>query len=294
MNIKDQLKDITKDILSEESLNEIQKSFDEAVNDKIKLHVEKALVEQDEDYANKLQHLLEVIDKDHTKKLQKVVEAIDTNHSLKLKAIVKKYKNELIDNAKGFKNSMINNVSTYLEAYLDESIPTETIKEAVSNKRARVVLEQLKDFLAVDSALSKKAIRDAVVDGKRQIDEAQSELEAVKKELTVLKEQVSSKDSQLVLEKVVSNLPEDKAKYLRKIMNGKSSDFIKENTDYALRLFDKTEKERLLNIAEEARTTSKSIETDTPSSVLEESVEANNGNESNPLMNVYFSELRKY
>ena len=91
MDIKKQLKKVTKELLSEEALNEIQSAFENAVEEKAKIHVASALVKQDNDYAAKLSHLLEVIDKDHTTKLKKVVKAIDLNHGEKLKSIVEKY-----------------------------------------------------------------------------------------------------------------------------------------------------------------------------------------------------------
>ncbi len=85
-NVTDILKvnDATKDILSEDILKEIETAFNANVDDKVKIHVEKALNEQDEDYAKKLEKLVEVIDADHTAKLNQVVEAIDTNHAQKL------------------------------------------------------------------------------------------------------------------------------------------------------------------------------------------------------------------
>ncbi len=53
MDIKKQLKKVTKELLSEEALNEIQLSFERAVEEKAKLNVAAALVKQDEDYAFK-------------------------------------------------------------------------------------------------------------------------------------------------------------------------------------------------------------------------------------------------
>ena len=87
MDIKKQLKKVTKELLSEEALNEIQASFEAAVEEKAKVQVASALVKQDTDYANKLSHLLEAI---------------------------------------------------------DEALPKAQIQEAVSNRRAQVVLEQIK------------------------------------------------------------------------------------------------------------------------------------------------------
>ena len=101
-DIKDTLKEATKDLLTEETLNGIQTAFDQAVEDKVSLHVEKALIEQDEDHAVKLEKLLEAVDTDHTGKLKSIVSAIDKNHSQKLKAVVDKYTNTLNEEANQF------------------------------------------------------------------------------------------------------------------------------------------------------------------------------------------------
>ena len=49
--ITDVLKEQTKDILSEESLQEIETVFNEAIEAKAQLQVESALAQQDEDHA---------------------------------------------------------------------------------------------------------------------------------------------------------------------------------------------------------------------------------------------------
>jgi hypothetical protein len=140
------LKEATKDILSDEILKEIESAFNESVKEKVQLHVEKALTEQDEDYSSKLNHLLEAIDADHTVKLKRVVEAIDANHVAKLKAIVEKYQTIINSDAKKFKADTINNISSYLDAYIEETVPTADIKEAVQNKKALKLLEQLRNI----------------------------------------------------------------------------------------------------------------------------------------------------
>lgn len=291
MSITDILKQATEGILSEETLKEIETAFNKSVEDKVKIHVEKALTEQDNDYANKLKHLLEVVDKDHTKKLLKVVEAIDTNHAAKLKKLVEKYNSELTGSAKNFKNNMINNVSTYLEAYLDESIPANKLTSAVQNKRAAVVLEKIREMLGVDSAVAKKSIRNAIFDGKRQIDEASSRLEATQKELQTYKQQFAFAKAQLVLEKNLSSVEGKKKEYLRKVMKGKSAEFINENFAYASNLFDKTETERLQTLKEEATTQTTTQVVDRP--VIEESVIEENNTDTS-YMNPYLAELSKF
>lgn len=292
MGITNLLKQATNDILSEEVLNEIENEFNKSVEDKVKIHVEKALAEQDSDYASKLKNLLEVVDKDHTKKLLKVVEAIDNNHAHKLKLLVNKFNKELNNNATMFKESMINNISTYLEAYIDEAIPAEKLTEAVKSKKAQIVLEQIKEILGIDTAVAKKAVRSAIIDGKRQIDEANKKLEAAQKELRQIKEEYSHTSSELVLEKKLSTVDGKKKDYLKKVLKGKSPSFIKENFEYASNLFDKSESERLQTLKEEAITESTSQRVDRP--VVEESVEQFQPQVEKAYMNPYLKELSKF
>jgi hypothetical protein len=290
MDITNTIKKFTNDLLSEDALKEIGQAFEVAVNEKIKVNVEKALVEQDEDYANKLQKLLKVVDEDHTKKLVRVVEAIDKNHAMKFKAVVNKFNNEVTKQAQLFKEEMINNISTYLEAYIDETIPAEKINEAINNKRANVIIEQIREILGVDAALAQKSIKTAIIDGKRQIDEAVEKLEATQKELEVLKEQNEKLNANLVLEKKTAGLSDKKKAYIGKVMTGKSAQFITENIDYALSLFDKTEKERLQQLKTEASVTTTTV--DRP--VIEEKVAAPQQDEAKATMSPYLQELNKF
>jgi len=288
-NIKTALKDATNSLLSEEVLNEIEQAFHKSVDEKVQLHVTKALTEQDEEYAKKLEHLLEAIDADHTLKLQKVVDAIDSNHAEKLKSVVEKYAKVIKEEAAKFKEETVNNISTYLEAYLDETVPTNDIKDAVKNTRALEILGQIRNILGVDAALAKESIREAVVDGKNQINEASKKLEAVIKELAAAKAQLAAREAELTLEKKTAGLPSRKRDYVNKVMSGKTSQFITENIDYALSLFDKTEKERLQNIKEEAAGEVAATQVDRP--VVEESVQPAG---EVPQMNPYLAELSKY
>lgn len=289
-DIKSILKEATQDLLSEEVLKEIEEAFNSAIAEKVQIHVTKALTEQDEDYSKKLEHLLEAIDADHTAKLEKVVEAIDVNHTEKLKALVEKYSAALNKEAKTFKDSTIENISTYLEAYLDETIPADEIKDAVKNRRALEVLDQLRSILGVDAALAKESVREAIVDGKRQIQEASEKLEAANKELAQVKAQLAAKNAELALEHKTVGLSARKKDYINKVMKNKSAQFITENIDYALSLFDKTEKERLQNIKEEAVQETTASQVDRPVAESTETVVE----ETAAVMNPYLKELSKY
>jgi hypothetical protein len=291
-NITDALKEATKDILSEENLKEVQAAFEIAVNEKVKLHVEKALIEQDEDYSTKLEKLLEAIDSDHTEKLNKVYAAVCENHAAKLKSVIEKYQNELQGSASNFKTNLVEQISNYLELYVDEAIPSAAIAEAVKNKRAAEVLENMKKDLAVNDALAKDSIREAVVDGKNQINEASKKLEASLKENTELKEKLQK----IALNKFVAEKTKDmdptKVNKIIKLLEGKDPQFIKDNFDYAVKMFDKKEEERLETLAEEAVEEATSNEVDRP--LIEEKVEKSANLDADPAASYYLKELSKY
>lgn len=288
-NITDALKEATKDILSEDNLKEIQTAFETAVNEKVKLHVEKALIEQDEDYSSKLEKLLDAIDNDHTNKLNKVYSAVCENHAVKLKAVIEKYETELKENAKNFKTSLVEQISNYLELYVDEAIPSESINEAVKNKRAAEVLEKTKKELAIDAVLSKEVIRDAVIDGKNKINEASKKLEVSLKENAELKEKLQSIEFNKFVAEKTKDMDPSKVEKVMKLLEGKDVQFIKDNFDYAVKMFEKKEEERLETLAEEAVEEAASAEVDRP--LVEEKVQTTNSDDAS---NVYLRELSKY
>tara|TARA_R110002167_G_scaffold72941_1_gene204712 strand:+ start:9587 stop:10522 length:936 start_codon:yes stop_codon:yes gene_type:complete len=256
-NIKFQemLKEVTKDILSEDSLVHIQEAFDSAVQERVDLHVETALVEQDDSYANKLTKLLEAVDIDHCSKLERLVEAIDTNHAQKLQLIVNKYKSALNNEAVNLKESLVDNISNYLELYVDKAIPKEQLTEAVSNKRSKSVLQELRQVLAVDSMLAKDTVKSAIQDGKRQIVESTTKVSKLHTENKNLKETLNRAQAELILERKALGLPERKKQYVMRVLQDKSAQFITENFDYTVKLFEKEDDNIRTQLKEQATTT---------------------------------------
>jgi len=286
----DQLKEATKDILSEDSLKEIETAFNEAVNDKVQLHVEKALLEQDEAHAAKLTELLEAVDSDHTKKLEKLVEAIDHDHGQKLRAIVLRHRAVLEEEAGTFKEDLVTTVSKYLDVYLEQTFPQDMLEEAVQNKKAVAFLGELRKVFAVDSALANESIKNAVMDGKNRLDESSESITKLQKEKDELAAELDKLKAQYVLESKSAGLPEDQRAYVNNLLKDKDSQFITENFDYTLSMFDKTEEQRLEEMKKEAIVESTATQVDRP--VVEESVEEKKSDD--PLFNTYMGELGKY
>ena len=248
------------EVLTEESVGTIEG----AIKDKIELQVEAALTQQDDIYAEKLQELVTAIDKDHTSKLNRVVEAVDTNNANKLLKVVKRYENELNHKASGFKETLVESISDYLEEYVDEAIPAKAILEATQNRTAKEVLANLRKVLAVDSTLMSESVKEAVVDGKSQINDLSQKVQKLEKENKLLKEAYTTTKADLLLESKTAHLTGKKKEYMIRILSDKSPKFIEENFDYTQRLFDKKEKERLSVIKEEAFKKHRKVRTDAP------------------------------
>ena len=287
MDIKQILSEATNGALNEEVLSEIENVFEQKINTRVELHVENALNEQDELYTEKLNELVVKIDEDHSNKLKKVVGAIDNDRADKLKIVVDKYESALNNEAEGFQSQLIESISDYLDVYLEEKIPVESVQEAVKNTKAKKILEGLRSHLAVDSALEKESIKEAVMDGHNQINEASEKLESVAKENAVLKEELNTVKAGLVLEHKTADLDKRAKKYISKVMEGKDAEFIAENFDYTLQLFKKKESNRLESLKEEALSTRDDVDRviyeDTKQEIVSESV-------SSP----YMDELSKY
>jgi len=264
------------------------------VNEKATLTTEAALVQQDEDHAARVQQLLEAIDDDHTKKLQSIVKAITENHTQKLVQVVKKYTGEVHGEATEFKGKMVDDVSNYLDLYLEKTFPQDMLEEAVNNKRADRLLSELQKMLAVDMALAKDSIKSAVVDGKAQINEANQSLATIVHENDSLKHQLASVRSEALIEHLSQDLPEVKRNYVKKVLGDKGAEFITENFDYTVQLFDKETEKRDQKLKREAQTHVKGNVKSGVEEVVVEGTSPVQEEEAGPFFNAYMGELGKY
>jgi len=293
MEISKLLKEATQGILTDETLTQIQEAFDGAVNERVKIHVEKALMEQDLEYTAKAEQLLGAIDADHSKKLQRVVEAVDTNNAAKLQMVVKHYQSIIKEQASQFKSDLVDKISDYIDIFIESKIPQKSVNEAVKNQKARIILNNLRESLAINSALMNESLKGALIDGKTQIDESKLALKAAKEESNTLRESFEKTKAALVLEQKTAHLNPKKKEYALRVFEGKTPRFIIENIDYTLSLFDKKEEERLVTLKEEAFE-SRKVKSDRV--VIEEDTQEEISNPENNFKHVhnYLNEMSKY
>jgi len=277
MNIKGILQEKFKDYLSEESLEVISQAFEvsvqqaaaeqqrlneESLQEKInqladeraKLQVEAATIQIDEDHSLKLQHLLESIDADHTEKLQKLVEAIDTDHTAKLRQVlqaidnkhsamleqvINKYETSLHSEAATYKDTLVEEISNYIELYIDKLVPQKQIDEATNNIQARRILEQVRQIVSIDEEFINTEIKEALVDGKRTIDSLRRELNEAVSTNRNLSQKLTGTESALLLENKTKSLPEETRRHVKRLLKDKPVEYINENYQYVVEMFEK-------------------------------------------------------
>ena len=116
----------------------------------------------------------------------------------------------------------------------------------------------------------KESVKEAVQDGKTQLDTLNEHVTKLEKENKILKESYLKTKADLILEEKTSALPDKKKEYIKKVLGDKTPKFIEENFDYTLRLFDKKEKEKISQLKDEAFSR-RVVKTDAPRINLQES-----------------------
>lgn len=309
-DITNLLKEATKDLLSEETLKAISEAVEKKADEKVQLAVEAALVKQDEEYAEKLEKVLEAIDADHTEKLDKIVgrldethaakfqhalKTLDESHSEKLVKLVKLYENALKTEAKQFKDTLVEQLSNYIELYIDKAIPAQQIAEATENARSRKIVNEVKRLVGLSDEFVNENIKEALLDGKKQIDEAASATEEVRKQLALVTEKAENLEKQLFLEHKLANFPAPKKEYMMRVLSEKKMDAIKENFNYVSEMYDKKEEDEVEVLKESATAKTKDVDVAKPEEVVTESKSFSSADESGAsyVVNAYVKELTK-
>ena len=264
MDFKSILKEQFKDLITEETLTAVHEAFEAAVNEKAEqraeLAVEAATTKIDEDHAAKLETLIESIDADHTAKLQKLVETIDFDHAQKLKAVltkidedhtgkleavVEKYETTLKEEAESFRTRLVDEISNYMDLYLEKVVPTTQVNEAIENIRSRKILDEVRKLVGINEEFVNSEIKEALIDGKTTIDSLKKELNEALEANTSLNSKLNSVEAKLLLEEKTKDMPQSTKAYVSKLLKGKSPEYIQENYQYVVEMFEKETSEQV-------------------------------------------------
>lgn len=312
MDIKNILNEQFKDLITEDTLKIIEEAFSKAVEEKVQLQTENVKNALDETYTTKLTEALDYVDKDHTAKLKKLVETIDVDHTIKLqklvksidkkhtamlKQVVEKYDAEMKDKAESFQQNLVEEISNYLDLYIDKTIPAEQISEAVKNIKAASLLNQVRQIVGINEEFVNSEIKQALIDGKSTIDSLKNELNQTLKENADLSLRASKAEASILLEGKTSEMPVAKKNFIKKLLGNKKPEYIEENFSYVVEMF---EKQTLDEVEEAQESIKKDIETsekvDRPTIIEEKKEFTNNEIERKPLsegVSDYLNEMKR-
>ena len=251
MDIKQLLSSIDSSVLTEESKTQICNVFEQVLTEKVEtqvtervsIEIASSLKEQDEAHASQLTKLLEAIDADHSKKLKKIISKIDEDHTSKLDDVVTKYEDLLSKEAKSLTESLQTDISNFLDLTVNELLPKDMLSEAVQNTKAAEKLAKIQELVSVDEAFIDEHVREALEDGKDQIESLRKDLNEVLKENVKLGSERSKLGAELVLERKTQKLPREKKLFLEQTFKGKSASYIDNNFDYTIKMFERKEGE---------------------------------------------------
>ena len=314
--IKNILSEQFKDLITEETLSTIEEAFNQAVEERVKekiqLEGENIKQQLDETYSAKLQTVVEKIDIDHTTKLKKLVEAIDMDHAAKLQKLIKgidqkhtgmlqqiveKYEGETQQQAKAFQERLIEEISNYLDLYIDKHVPTDQISEAVQNIRASKQVEQIRQIVGITEEFIDSEIKEALIDGKKTIDSLKGELNEAIKQNTELNQKANKAESFILIEQKTKDMPSAKKSFIDRLLRNKAPEYIEENFQYVIEMFERQSQE---DVDEAKETIKKEFVTvpkiDRPQ-IIEEKQEFNNeierDNNSSENVSGYLNEMKK-
>ena len=277
MNIKELIKSIDPDVITEETATVIAEAFEKAVEEKAKARVELevkiSLINLDEEHAAKLQKLIDAIDLDHTNKLQQVVSAINENHAAKLKTVLRKYDALVEERAQQFSSKLVGEISNYLDLYLEKAIPSLQLEEAVANTYAKNTLSKIKKLISIDPEYINENVKEALTTGKRAIDDLKSQLNESVKDNIRINQELKQTKAALILEAKAKDLPQRKKDYVTRLLSNKDAQYIEENFNYVVEMFEKDELELADDVTENA--TARAVTRDVApaqTSIIEESV----------------------
>jgi hypothetical protein len=270
--IKNILSEQFKDLISEDTLNTIEEAFTQAVEEKskekIQLESENLKTKLDEEYTAKLEQLTEKIDTDHTAKLKKLVEAIDTDHAVKLQKLVKgidkkhtemleqvveKYEGQMAEEAKNFQERIVEEVSNYIDLYIDKNLPKEQISEAVANIKAANQIKQIRQIVGITEEFVDSEVKEALVDGKKTIDSLRGELNEALKENADLALRANKAEAKIILESKTADMPSSKKAFVTRLLGNKAPEYIEENFQYVVEMFEKQTQEEVDEIKESVK-----------------------------------------
>lgn len=233
-----------------DKLQTVIESIDEDHADKLKTIVKTI----DEDHSTKLKEIIESIDGSHASKLEEVLERVDKDHTTKLEQIIEMYEADQNE-------EIVDKVSDYLDLYLEEVKPEETMVSESRLNQLENIYEQLREVLVVNDEKVQTEVKEAILEAHDIITEKDKEinklmLEKVEMNQTIklneakIEDRVEELETEKLLENKMSGCSPKLRAYLELCFEGASKEDIEGKFDEAVQAFKTTEEDKRQAIIE--------------------------------------------
>lgn len=280
--IKEILESTGKDIFTEDTLSQIEQAFNEAVEttvkDRVQLQMETFEKELDENHSALVDQLVKTLEQ----RREKDITAISESNAKDLQDVVKKYEKVIVETAVQHRDDIFTQIDAFLDAYLEEAVPTAQLKTIAENKYAQGLLKKASDVLGLNESVVSTEVREAILQGERQ-------LTALKERNKKLETQVESYKGIGVLAEKLKGLPSDKRNYIEEKLMNKTPEFIERNFGYVSKQYDNAQNKSRDTVIEKANNISFDIPDRLVASPVTESAE---GKEEEGSSSIYLEGLK--
>lgn len=244
-----------------QKLEELQKAF------------ETKLSSSDEDYGQKFQEIIEKLDTEHADEFKSFVERMDEDYATKFEQAVKILDEDhtkkfeevtAILTKKNLTEKMATIVDGYLDTYLKDVMPESVTVDTAKLKRLDKFYESIKEMVLVDSDYIQTEVKEAILDAKSKIDEANSIVEKKDKEIDTLmfekielKKQIEKIEANKLLSEKTKDMTPDLKAYVETSFANATTKEITEKLDEAVKAFKKKEDDKRKEIISSSESKSK-------------------------------------
>ena len=288
-SIIDNLLGNTANSLSEDAQKTIKENFESAVKESADKLVEErqklALEVKDNEYAEKLQTIIERFESDKETIVEETLASADEIATGKLKQIfekMEKFYSEKIETIQEgvevFKHTEVKNkidelsdkVDLYLEEFLDSAIPTETFNEMAIKDHNESVVNEISRLISVNQ-----------ID-----DQVKEQVVTVQEENVVLQRKLDAMEKAVVLEQKCKGLPSEIADFVTESFKDttKTVEDIEKNFDFVVGLYNGKQKQELKQEKKSQQKISKTNNDQRPQELLSESANVERGVKGNNSM----------
>jgi hypothetical protein len=236
----------------------------------------------DEEVTAKAKEMLEHQDADHAKKFDLALEALDDDRAGKLQEVINYYENL-------YEDKIVEKVNDYLEAFLEEALPTADAVDALELSRLQEAFETIKKICVVNDDYVQSEICEALEDAKTQVQEKQDKINELMQEKIELVKKIKEDEAGDLLESKTKDMKPAEAAYVCKFFEGATAEEISERLDEAVEAFEKDQAEKRTALLEENKNTGIAEGVQIPTVTVADDVTSQNED----IMDIYVQKIDK-